>query len=93
MDLKPYDQIAYVPDHVKASLVHFRDEHPDIEFGFVVKVVGEDAFCRYWSKHKNDLRTKANSERTPMRYLYQYKSVPLSAVVDAVKYYDIEMGN
>jgi hypothetical protein len=64
------DQIAYVPTHAEGNL-----KHPDVEFGFVTKDLGEDCFCRYWSKYsKGELRTKSCSERTPKRLLVPHVS-------------------
>lgn len=52
-------QVVYVPDHADGRL-----DHPNSEEGFVTSVK-EDlgiAFCRFWSKHYDGLRTQANSE-------------------------------
>jgi hypothetical protein len=76
MDLKRGTQIAYVPTHTKGDL-----QHPDVEVGFVTSVQGGTAFCRYWSKcSQGELRTKANSESTPIEMLIPYTSVPSSWV-------------
>ncbi len=58
-------QIIYIPDHAQGDI-----DHPDCERGFVTSVRGDVAFCRYWSKFdRMELRTKANSEGTPIRNL------------------------
>ena len=64
--LKRGTQIAYVPTHAKGDLYH-----PDVQYGFVTSGPGLDTyFCRYWSKHhEKELRTKANSECTPVNCL------------------------
>ena len=73
------EQIAYVPLHANGDL-----NHSDVEFGFVVRRSGEDAyFCRYWRKNQlGVLRTVANSESTPADMLVSVWSVP-QATVDA----------
>lgn len=70
--MKPGTQIAYVPSHVNGDI-----RHPDVQFGFVTSERDNAHFCRYWTRGKegNDLRTKANSELTPNKYLVQYKAV------------------
>ncbi len=61
-------QIIYFPPHVE-----YGDEtHPDTEFGFVLGQCPIDnmEWCRYWHKlYRNELRTKANSEATPLHRL------------------------
>ena len=60
-------QVAYVPTHARGYL-----RHPDVEIGFITSLGGDGdiAFCRYWSKSSLDeLRTKANSEATPLDLL------------------------
>lgn len=55
-------QILYVPMHAQGDT-----NHPDVEPGFVTSQRGDVVFCRYWSKHApGELRTKANSEATPV---------------------------
>lgn len=73
------EQIAYVPMHANGDL-----NHPDVEFGFVMRPAGKDAyFCRYWRKGElGVLRTVANSEATPADSLVSCWSVP-QATVDA----------
>lgn len=57
--LKPGTQIIYVPSHADGP------DHKDAEEGFVTSVRDEVAFCRYWNKDGNELRTVANSKATP----------------------------
>ena len=65
MDQVAGTQIAYVPDHAEGDI-----NHSDVQFGFVTSIAEGtegDLFCRYWkSRTSIDLRTKANSERTPI---------------------------
>ena len=66
------DQIAYVPSHADGDL-----SHPDVEFGFVTSEHpnGEDCWCRYFREVKDlepQLRTVANSERTPKRLMRKH---------------------
>ena len=78
MTLKRGTQIVYMPTHCNEDI-----EHPDIEFGFVTSVRGDVAFCRYWSKHnKDELRTKANSEATPIDMVFEYPSVSQRRVTE-----------
>lgn len=76
--LKPKDQIAYIPDHAGDDL-----DHPDVEFGFVTSVRNDTVFCRYWRRDLSGLRTKANSEGTPIRNLVRHESVLASQVEEA----------
>ena len=72
--MKRGTQIAYIPDHANGDL-----DHPDVEAGFVTSWREGDqaAYCRYWSKvNPDELRTKANSELTPCRYLEEIDSCP-----------------
>ena len=62
-------QIIYIPTHAKGFI-----RHQDVEIGFVTSLGrnGDVAFCRYWSKSNPDeLRTKANSEATPIDLLHR----------------------
>jgi len=57
-------QIIYVPMHANGP------EHLDAEEGFVTSVDGDFAYCRFWHPDRpNQLRTVANSERTPVENL------------------------
>jgi len=88
-DLKRGTQIAYVPMHASGSL-----HHPDVERGFVTSVSGSFAFCRYWSKHSpGELRTKANSEGTPLECIVVVDSVPQADVDAALAVIDHAAGH
>lgn len=69
----PGIQIVCIPDHLidKYSVVTASKffQLPGIEFGFVMSIKDDDAFCRYFY-NEGGLRTKANSERTPLRNLF-----------------------
>lgn len=62
------DQIAYVPNHAGQQDL----AHKDVEFGFVTSGPNDAGgyFCRFFykntAKYGNDLRTKGNSESTPI---------------------------
>jgi hypothetical protein len=78
--LQPGIQIIYVPLHAQGDT-----QHPDCEAGFVTSVRETVAFCRYWSKHTpGELRTKANSEATPLEYLVVQDTVPQEDVRKAL---------
>jgi len=76
MILKRGIQIAYVPQHANGY-----EYHEDVEYGFITSVRGDGAFCRYWSKSDpTELRTKCNSELTPVRYLIVLNTRPQEMV-------------
>jgi len=76
---EPRDQIAYIPLHASGDI-----KHPDVELGFVTSVRDDTAFCRYWSKwEQGELRTKANSEGTPIAQLVYHVSTS-QEIVDAL---------
>jgi len=84
-------QIIYVPMHISIHEIN----HPESEPGFVYSKPGvsneEFIFCRYWNKtNKNELRTKANSEATPIWRLVVKDTRPQEFVVNAIK--EIENG-
>jgi len=86
MELNRGQQIIYVPNHARSRLVP--TDHPDCERGFVTSmdVHGHHAFCRYWSKYPPfNLRTLANSERTPIANLVVQDTVPQIAVEAALE--------
>jgi hypothetical protein len=62
MNFKIGDQIVYIPNHADDMF------HKDAEFGFITGFNPEgNAFCRYWrNPDREELRTKANSECTPI---------------------------
>ena len=67
-ELKPGIQIVYIPSHANGRL-----DHPNSEEGFVTSTknigVTEIAYCRFWSKYHDGLRTKANSEACNAKWL------------------------
>lgn len=74
--LKRGTQIIYVPVHTNGSTWHI-----DCERGFVTSVSDRGAFCRYWNKSSpNELRTKSNSELTPLDRLVAKDTVPQDMV-------------
>ena len=76
--MKPGTQIIYIPTHANGDT-----DHPDAEAGFVTSNWSFNArvYCRYWSKHEpNELRTKANSESTPVARLIKKDTRPQSVV-------------
>jgi hypothetical protein len=82
-------QIIYVPTHANGDI-----RHQDCEPGFVTSVRGRNAFCRYWSKyHPQELRTKANSELTPIDLLVIRDTVPKSRVSRMLEQYCQEPSN
>jgi len=87
------DQIAYVPTHARGDL-----KHPDVELGFVTSVSpdGEYAFCRYFAKSNEYLRTTANSEATYIRDLVHKQHRPqveIDAMLRAFGYFVITKGD
>lgn len=78
--MKPGTQIIYIPTHAEGD-----ENHPDAQAGFVTSVKIGIAFCRYWSKHSpGELRTKANSEGTPLTLLIEKDTVPQDVVDELV---------
>lgn len=82
--LKSGTQIVYVPNHAEGDLNHY-----DCEIGFVMrdqKDGSDSVFCRYWRKGLAgiELRTKANSELTPIDNIIVMDSVPQQLVRDAI---------
>ena len=67
---KQGDQIAYVPRHANNNI-----KHKDVQFGFVMTTSSRFIYCRYWNSDLKTLRTKANSEATPIPLLRLHKSV------------------
>ena len=65
------DQVAYIPTHAEGNI-----DHPDVEFGFVTYARDDTIFCRYWRRRElGVLRTRANSEGTPINNLVHHQSV------------------
>lgn len=79
---RPGEQIAYIPLHADGDI-----EHPDVEFGFVTSQRGDTVFCRYWRGDLLDLRTKANSEGTPVEMVVRHEIVPQMRVESAIEAY------
>ena len=78
--MKRGTQIIYVPMHAEGNT-----EHSDCEAGFVTSLRKDFAFCRYWSKHHpGELRTKANSEATPLDCLVVKDTRPQTEVAHAL---------
>jgi hypothetical protein len=89
-------QIICVPRHLRHVVEAYSDDpeemlkHDGIEFGFVDKLHsdGKAVWCRYWSKYdRGELRTKANSEATPIEMLRWRDTYPQSVVDSAIKRY------
>ena len=81
------DQIVYMPSHTDNN-----PDHPDAENGFVTLIKEDTVFCRYWNKYRpGELRTKANSEGTPIHLLIKKDTVPQLMVKSALKNYCMEM--
>ena len=74
--MKRGTQIVYVPSHASGI------NHPDCEEGFVTSIRGNTVFCRYWSKVTSGimLRTRANSEGTPIENIVVCDTHPQSTV-------------
>ena len=82
--MKKGTQIIYVPMHIPIKSI----SHPHAEPGFVYGKCAnkEHIFCRYWSKSDPDqLRTKANSEATPIWRLVVKDTRPQELVDRAIK--------
>ena len=82
--MKQGTQIIYVPSHIPKPNIY----HIDTEFGFVFGKCADKqhVFCRYWSKYNpNELRTKANSEATPIDRLVIKDTRKQSLVDQAIK--------
>jgi len=89
-------QIICVPRHLRHVVDAYNDSledllaHDDVEFGFVDKLHsdGKSVWCRYWNKYsKGELRTKANSEATPIEMLRWRDTHDQSTVDDAIRKY------
>lgn len=81
-EFKRGDQVAYIPNHANGNI-----DHPDVEFGFIVSVRPDNAaFVRYWSKRNpSELRTKANSEATPVANLVHHQAKPQEEIDELLK--------
>jgi hypothetical protein len=93
MPFRLFEQVAYVPLHALGVSGRVNLEHRDVEFGFIMAIPAanedgsQDYLCRYWRRgFLGELRTVANSERTPGDCLYpvtaQCKQHLPQAVID-----------
>lgn len=88
MLFNPKHQVAYIPAHAKGDI-----NLPHVEYGFVTSVNedGTAAYVRYWRKKPvgghAELRTKSNSELTPVEYLVSYRSVNPTLIAQVWKRY------
>lgn len=90
LPLLPGTQIVYVPDHADGFA-----NHPDCEEGFVTSMgtKGDAAFCRYWNRDDPDLlRTRANSELTPLNNIVVSDTHPQALVDSWILKLSEEMG-
>jgi len=88
--LRPGTQIVYVPGHAEGDA-----KHPDCEEGFVTSMgtKGDAAFCRYWSRESpKELRTRANSELTPLDNIVLSETHAQSLVDMWIRILSEEMG-
>ena len=85
---KQKEQVAYIPLHAKGNI-----NHPDVQFGFVVRDAGHIVFCRYWNRESlaayarrtglPELRTKSTSEPTVYEVLVRDEVCDQKFVEDA----------
>lgn len=82
MKLKCGTQIVYVPLHANGDT-----DHSDCETGFATsfKPGSDTAFCRYCKATPGELRTKANSEATPVDLLIVEDTVRQSLAESALE--------
>ncbi len=90
MNLERGTQIVYVPRHAQYRRTDgtwtWDPDHPDVERGFVMSQRGEFVFCRYWHKGEpGNLRTRANSEATPLACIRKWKSVRAGRVWETIQ--------
>lgn len=89
-------QIVYVPSHIIEEYAS-REAIPEsilsdraVEYGFIFSYSSDIdlLFCRYWLAGKVgvELKTKANSELTPMRNLFEYDSVAPQIIDNWLKF-------
>lgn len=79
-------QIVYVPDHIEGGFDGSFEYPNGSQPGFVLagpmtdEFGNQSYFCRYWILHRfrpvHELRTKANSELTPIRLCLIKNTVP-----------------
>ena len=63
-------QVAYIPLHACGDVTH-----PDVQFGFVGTMKGNNIFVHYWRKGEHVLRTLSGAENTDKDLLIAYDSV------------------
>lgn len=86
--LEPGTQVVYVPSHINYRKGKFG--YPNgAQPGFISsRCEGDYVFVRYWlvedGKPINELRTKANSEKTPVENLRFVNTVPQEWVSQAL---------
>ena len=101
--LKKGTQIIYVPAHIEVSLNPSDAEKlalvvgKQAEPGFVSQTTAttnHHVFCRFWSKHRGgrDLRTRTNSESTPMDSILLFDTAPQDVVDAWLTIIDYEQG-
>lgn len=99
-ELKRGQQIMYVPEHLKERFLKNKplkmDNLSGLQPGFVTSTVDSDdpifwVFCRFWIVENgeaiNELRTKANSEITPIDNVFPVEIVDQEWVEAALKEY------
>ena len=99
-NFKKGDQIIYVPSHVETPDGITKNDlaqNPECELGFVAQTPSPHSShvrCRYWSKYGNcrDLRTRSNSEGTPLLCLWSYDTAPQEVVDAWLTIIDYEQG-
>lgn len=80
MKLDRGTQIIYLPTEA-----HGEVDHPNCETGFVTSVLGDVAFCRYWSKSSpEELQNKLGGVATYIRDLIKKDTVPQADVEAAL---------
>ena len=83
-------QILYVPTHAKGDI-----SHPDVQHGFVMEDRSDIdcCRCRYWIKGKEgkELRTKTNSELTPIPNIVQRSSTEHYVVSEFIRRIENEL--
>lgn len=85
-DVKKGVQIIYIPTHCKGNIFH-----EDIQKGFIMSLCNDkkSAFCRYFYSN-GDLRTRANSESTPLDMLYLAHHSNQKKIDDTIKFIEKE---
>jgi len=76
-------QVVYVPRHANGNI-----DHPDCEQGFITSVRGSTAFCRFWSKTHEGLRTESCSESVHISDLVACDTRPQEVVTQWLIRYD-----